>query len=90
MKGISKSTMQRYLVMRENVDAQLDEIRAVSRMLSYYKGGCCDDVAVDLHSLGHIHEAIHRQALDIAEQLEDFVSVLDAKIATGELTIRRP
>ena len=87
MNGMSQDNLQRYLVMREKVDAQLNEIQVMSCLLGYYKGCCQDNIGVDLHALGHVHVTMHRQVLDIAEELEVFLSLYDAKVAMGELRL---
>lgn len=78
--GISAAQLHRYYQMRQHCDAEVEIIRGLSSLLSTLsKHADSDRIVIEPAALAHVHALLSRSAANIAEQLDAFISLVEAR-----------
>ncbi len=89
IKGMNTEMLRSYLEARKKIDENANMISSISSMLSLVGDAGEDTINIDPFSLAYLHRIINRDIHNILEALNDFVYILDAKMAIDDVEDKR-
>lgn len=82
---ISPAVLHRYLEARLKIDAEANSIYSITSMLELVVTCGDDKLEVDPIALGKLNQTLNSNILNIWEILEDFISIVSAKLEVERL-----
>jgi len=84
IEEINIEMLFRYLEMRNRLNKEANSIFAITSMLALLDKSGDDVIEVDPVALGKINQMLNTNILTIWEILEDYISIVQAKLELGE------
>jgi hypothetical protein len=81
--SIDPILLTRYVEMRHKVDIEANSIFAISSILALLDKSGDDVIKVDPIALGKINQLLNTNILNIWEILDDYISIVQAKLDLG-------
>lgn len=78
--------LQRYVDMRQKLDAEANNIFSVTSMLALLEGCGDDEINLDPIALGKINETLNKNILNIWEILDDYIYLVQAMLELERLS----